>query len=64
MSDTELTTDRLLMKHDAALRAFLVKPDFKGRAALHDSHVGLEKRMRELKWAELTAFLQRYCKSA
>jgi hypothetical protein len=60
MVNTEPTADELFAKHDAALRAFIVNPDFDARSALYQSHVGLEKRRRELAGAELTAFSQRY----
>jgi hypothetical protein len=60
MVNTEPTADELFAEHDAALRAFIVKPDFDARSALYHSHVGLEKRRRELEGAELTAFSQRY----
>jgi hypothetical protein len=60
MIDGEPTTDELFMKHDVALRAFLVEPDFDARTALYASHVGLDERKKELKADELMAFSQRY----
>ena len=59
MVNTEPTADDS-RQHDAALRAFIVTPDSMRERPLYQSHVGLEKRRRELAGAELTAFSQRY----
>jgi hypothetical protein len=60
MVDTEPTTDELFRKHDMALRAFLAQPNPEARSALYESHIGLDKRLRELTGDELVAFAQRY----
>jgi hypothetical protein len=58
--DEKPTTDELFLKHDVALRAFILNADFDARSALYASHVGLDKRRKELSGDGLAAFSQRY----
>jgi hypothetical protein len=59
-ADEKPTTDELFLKHDVALRAFILNRDLDARSELHATQVGLDKRQGELKEDERIAFSQRY----